>query len=59
MGIDGVTIVGVRPYLVPAAVLHDYYATRYPDGMPGRLVSTMPSCKGFTAFDDEGYEVTP
>lgn len=58
MGIHGAVITGVRPYTVPAKILHAFYAERFPDGMPGRIVSTMPTCHGFTAFDEETYETT-
>lgn len=55
MTVDGALVVSVRPYLVPPSVLHPYYVERFPHGMPGRLVGTIPSNRGFTAFDDEEY----
>lgn len=59
MAIGSAVIVAVRPYRIPASVLHDYYAKRHPDGMPGFTVDTAPSYYGFTAFADELYEVEP
>ena len=47
----------LRAYRVPACVLIASVAQEHPDGLPGYLVDTMPTCRGFTAFADDYYEV--
>lgn len=54
--IDGKRIKAIRSYRVPAAVLHDYYATKFPDGMPGAIVDFDIGSGGMTIFMDEEYE---
>lgn len=51
------TITRIDRYIIPAKVLHEYYATKHPKGMFGATVHTQPPMYGQTVFDDEYYEV--
>jgi len=60
LNVDGTPkaiVVAVRSYVLPARVLHDVFSVRHPFDMPVRLIDTNPSCFGFTAFNDDYYEV--
>lgn len=57
----GRTVLALRPYLVPACVLHAYYAERFPNGMPAWIATlTSPHTKsgtiGMTIFLDDVVE---
>lgn len=54
----GRTILALSQYTVPASVLHDYYAERFPNGMPAWIATlTSPHTKsgkiGMTIFMDD------
>lgn len=58
--LDGRRILRVEKRVIPACVLHSYYAERFPDGMPGAsvyFVKERDRASGMTTFDDDYYEV--
>lgn len=52
--VHGRRVKEIRPYQVPAVVLHDYYAKRHPEGMPGFIVEYVGG-GGITLFAGEEY----
>ena len=52
--IYGRRIARIDRYTIPACVLHDFYAKKYPAGMPGALV-TYAGGGGVTVFLDDEY----
>lgn len=50
-------IVEVCEYHFPAKLLHESVAAEHPDGLPGRIVNTIPSCRSQSVFDRDFYEV--